>query len=421
MGLLALSSQALAWSNHSLGSLLALREVPQLAEQVTVEPLEAFLTDQAVAIEQLLDEQERYAGEHFAYYPPRPQALRWQADGEGDRRAAFFAALRINPEIRLASFIQQLPGQDAGGRPVLASEEVLVFRKVGPWTHWRYLALQPGESVGALQVLASAADEPDYGHDINLFSDNPSTAGQRYNFGPQPFGDARFEYSSQAPFHIGYYHESALVFAAAPYLGQTLPHWRIYQYVGLSRLAFASGHRYWGYRFLGWAMHYLQDLTQPYHSRVLPGVDLADMVLIEAKAQAGFSADREAAIKRVADRHTAIEQYQFERMQALLGLEKSDEPLLTSYADAQQDGSYPAFDADYAATVVAAESHARADEFDGLIGQWLARSAASQGFRDSNQLTPAQADPALDALLIELFRHFGSHSRNALRATLPAE
>lgn len=419
IGLLTLSSQALAWSNHSLGSLLALRDVPQLAEQVAVEPLEAFLVAQAPAIERLLDEQEAYAREHFAYYPARPQALRWQAAATGERRAAFLAALRINPEVRLANFIQQLPGQPAEGRPVLASEEVLVFRKVGPWTHWRYLALQPGERVGALQVLASAADEPDYGHDINLFSDNPGEAGQRYNFGVQPFGDARFEYSSQAPFHIGYYHESALVFAAAPYLGQTLPHWRIYQYVGLARLAFASGHRYWGYRFLGWAMHYLQDLTQPYHSRVLPGVDLAGMVLIEAKAQVGFSADREAAIKRVADRHTAIEQYQFERMQALLGRGQMSDSLLAAYAEPRHDARYPAFDVDYAVSVVAAESHARADEFDELIGQWLARSAASQGFSQGNQL--AAAHPPLDALLVELFRHFASHSRNALRGTLPAD
>ncbi|HSX70680.1 MAG TPA: phospholipase, partial [Pseudomonas sp.] len=259
--LAGLCNHAVAWSNHSLGSLLALREEPALHEAVVVEPLEAFLADQAPALERLLDEQEAYARAHFSYYPARPDELRWRADAAGDRRTAFFQALRINPEIKLASFVQQLPGQDAGGRPLLRGEDVLVFHKVGPWTHWRYLALKNGEQVSALQVLASAADEPDYGHDINLFSDNPGAAGQRYNFGPQPFGDARFEYSSQAPFHIGYYHESALIFAAAPYLGQTLPHWRVYQYSGLARLAFASGHPYWGYRFLGWAMHYLQDLT----------------------------------------------------------------------------------------------------------------------------------------------------------------
>lgn len=416
-GLLAvLSPQAQAWSNHSLGSLLALREIPELRMQVTVEPLEAFLADQAPAIERLLDEQERFAREHFAYYPPRPDALRWQNDAGGDSRAGFLQALRINPEVRLASFIQQLPGQDSGGRPQLRGEDVLVFHAVGPWSHWRYLGLRPGEQVLALQVLASAADEPDYGHDINLFSDNPGAAGQRYNFGPQPFGDARFEYSSQAPFHIGYYHESALIFAAAPYLGQTLPHWRIYQYSGLARLAFASGHPYWGYRFLGWALHYLQDLTQPYHASVLPGVDTTGMVLIAVKAEAGYPEAREAAVKRVADRHTAIEQYQFDRMQALLLAGETEHPLLTAYARSEGDDAYPAFDADYATRVVAAESHARADEFDALIGQWMARDSAARGFSEGNRLQPVQSDAALDALLVQLFRHFGAHSRNTLQA-----
>lgn len=416
-----LSSQALAWSNHSLGSLLALRDEASLRESVLVEPLEAFLADQAPAIERLLDEQEAFAREHFSYYPARPDALRWRADAGGDRRAAFLQALRINPQVRLASFIQQLPGQGDDARRLLRGEDVLVFRKVGPWTHWRYLALQDGEQVEALQVLASAADEPDYGHDINLFSDNPGEAGQRYNFGPQPFGDARFEYSSQAPFHIGYYHESALIFAAAPYLAQTLPHWRIYQYSGLARLAFASGHPYWGYRFLGWAMHYLQDLTQPYHTSVLPGVDSAGMLLIAAKAEVGYPEEREAAIQRVADRHTAIEQYQFERMQGLLNVGKLDDPLLRAYAERGLDADYPAFDVGYAADVVAAESHARADQFDALIGAWMARQAATKGFSESNSLPQVQADPALEAVLIELFRHFGAHSRNALRGTRPAD
>jgi hypothetical protein len=411
---------AQAWSNHALGSLLALRDMPELAGEVQVEPLEVFLTEQAPAIERLLDEQEAFAREHFPAYPPRPDALRWRAEGLQAPRAAFIQALRINPEVRLASFVQQLPGQDAGNRRSLNSAEVLVFHKVGPWSNWRYLALQPGEAVSALQVLASAADEPDYGHDINLFSDNPGEAGQRYNFGTQPFGDARFEYSSQAPFHIGYYHESSLIFAAAPYLQRTLPHWRIYQYSGLARLAFASGHPYWGYRFLGWALHYLQDLTQPYHASVLPGVDASGMLLIAAKAEAGYPEDREAAIKRVADRHTAIEQYQFDRMQLLMHDGPADHPLLTAYGDTRQDASYPAFGPDYASQVVAAESQARAGELDELIGLWLAKRTATQGFSESNRLAQSEPDPAMEQLLVELFRNFGAHSRQALRANSPA-
>lgn len=413
------SLSALAWSNHSLGSQLALQAVPELQRTLSYEPLEAFLDAQAPAIEQLLDQQEAFARAHFADYPARPDALRFSAETTtaADRRSAFLQALRVNPQIRLAGFVQQLPGQVDDGRPRLAAEQVLVFRRIGPWSHWRYLALQPGEAVSAVQVLSSAADEPDYGHDINLFSDNPGEVGAHYNFGAQLFGDVRFEYSSQAPFHIGYYHEPELVLQAAPYLRRTLPHWRIYQYTSLARLALESGHDYWGYRFLGWALHYMQDLTQPYHAKTVPGVATAELMLIALKAASGYPEDRLATIARVADRHTAIEEYQLERMQQLMDKQAAS-PLLQAYTQNPQD-SYPAYSVNYAQQVVAAESYASADAFDELIGQWLARKpSAAPGFSGGNQLAQAEADPLLEKLLVELFKRFGAHTRNVVQTTL---
>jgi hypothetical protein len=410
---------AQAWSNHSLGSQLALQALPELQRSLSYEPLEAFLGDEAVAIEQLLDEQERFARKHFPDYPQRPDNLRFSPGSSAPTalRSGFLRALRVNPEIRLAGFVQQLPGQADEGRAHLAAEQVLVFRKIGPWSHWRYLALQAGESVSALQVLSSAADEPDYGHDINLFSDNPGEVGAQYNFGVQPFGDARFEYSSQAPFHIGYYHEPELVFQAAPYLRRTLPHWRIYQYTGLARLAFASGHDYWGYRFLGWALHYMQDLTQPYHAKTVPGFSTPDLMLIALKEATGYPEERLAAIARVADRHTAIEEYQLERMQQLM-TDEQGAPLLQAYKQSPAE-PYPVYSVDYAQQVVAAESYASADALDEVIGQWLSRRpTAAPGFSGGNQLSPVEADPQLEALLVELFRRFGVHSRNTVQAIL---
>jgi hypothetical protein len=410
---------AWAWSNHALGSQLALAQLPALQADVRFEPLEDFLAAQAGAIEQLLDEQEAFAREHFPGYPERPDALRFEAS-QVDLRSAFIQALRINPEVRLAPAIQLLPGQGDAGRTRLAADQVLVFRKLGPWSHWHYLQLKAGEQVSALQVLSSAADEPDYGHDINLFSDNPGSAGARYNFGEQPFGDARFEYSSQAPFHIGYYHEGEVIFQAAPYLRRTLPHWRIYQYTGLARLALASGHDYWGHRFLGWALHYLQDLTQPYHAKTVPGFSTPELILIALKAAAGYPEERESAIARVADRHTAIEEYQLERMQQLLQKGALDHPLLQAYRESPQ-GVYPAYAMTYPVQVVAAESHATADRFDQLIGDWLARQPAqTPGFTAGNLLSRSEADPLLEALLVELFRRFAAHSRAAVQASLSA-
>jgi hypothetical protein len=107
-------------------------------------------------------------------------------------------------------------------------------------------------------------------------------------------------------------------------------------------------------------------------------------------------------------------------MQQLMG-EHADSALLQAYTENPAGSSYPAFSVDYAQQVVAAEAYASADGFDELIGQWLARKPmAAPGFSDGNQLALAQADPVLEQLLVELFKRFGTHSRNAVQTTLAA-
>ena len=96
--LLLLPLQVQAWSNHSLGSSLALAPLPGMtAETLQVESLERFLEAEEKGLRALLDEQERFARAQFEEYPARPDDLRWQA-GAADRRGAFLQALRINPE-----------------------------------------------------------------------------------------------------------------------------------------------------------------------------------------------------------------------------------------------------------------------------------------------------------------------------------
>ena len=421
LGAWVVSPSLWAWSNHTVGSYLALRELAAIREapEVEVEPLEAFLAAERGGLAALLDEQEAYARAHIGNYPARPDALRFAAEGEaGDLRQAFLAALRVNPEIRLALALQPLPGQDQPQRPHLKPQEVLVFQNLSPWTAWRFIRLEPGERVAPLAVLATAADEPDYGHDINLFSDNPGEAGQRYGFGTQPFGDPRYEFSSQAPFHMGFYHEDAIIFTGAPYLERNWPEWRAYQFYGLARFAFEKGHPYWGYRFLGWAMHYIQDMTQPYHSTPLPGETTASMLWTAGKSMAGFDADKQAAIQRVADRHTGVERYEVDWLRETLRLGEQS-PLLAAYADVSEDGSYPPYSTQYLREVVASESHARAAAFDAAIGHWLESEKAPAGdFSAGNSPEPFRHDEALDEQIVQLIRHFGAHSRNLAKAAL---
>ncbi len=421
LSLAGLPSAAMAWSNHALGTALALASLPQVkdAPPVPVESLESFLEEEGVALEQLLDEQEEFFRETLTDYPARPDDLRWVPTHGGDHRKAFLMALRVNPEIKLAYFVQALPGMDWNGRTPLDASDVLVFRKLNLWREWRFYQVQPGETLPALAVVASAADEPDYGHDINLFSDNPGEVGSRYNFGKQPFGDARFEYSSQAPFHIGYYHEDEIIYRAAPYLARTYPEVRVYQYLGLARFAFESGHPYWGYRFLGWGLHYIQDLTQPYHAKALPGHGTLRLFWVALKAAVGLDSDKLAAIEQVANRHTEVEQYQADWLRKLLREGSNDNPLLRAYADTRVDADYPTFDGESLRWVVSQESYDAADDFDQRIANWLAGGQSQVGFSQGNQLAALPEDVQLNQILVRLIRHFGAHSRNATRSTLP--
>ena len=155
--LVSLPGSVLAWSNHSLGSALALQGLPsmQQAPEVKVEALEDFLRSEAQGLQALLDEQEAFALANFPGYPARPAALRWQVSGEGARQRDFLKALRISPEIKLANFVQALPGHPGSGRAHLDARQVTVYKKVRMWGSWSFLAVQPGEEVAPLVVVAS--------------------------------------------------------------------------------------------------------------------------------------------------------------------------------------------------------------------------------------------------------------------------
>jgi hypothetical protein len=418
--LCGMAPTAWGWSNHTVGSYLALQDLPALREapQVDVETLEHFLAQQYGAVAELLEEQERFARQHFAQYPPRPDSLKLPAVPGDKLQQAFLSAMRINPQIHLAMVIQPMPGKDFPEREHLKAEQVMVEQTLSPWNRQRFIRVASGEKVTALAVLASAADEPDYGHDINRISDNPGEVAGRYGFGPQPFGDPRFQYSSQAPFHMGFFHENPVVYAAADFLQRSWPDWRAYQYMGLARLAFATGHPYWGYRFLGWGLHHIQDLTQPYHAKPLPGVELASMLLMEGKALAGFDSDKHAAIERVATRHMEVEKYQSAWLHRLLRAGQAH-PMLDAYVNLTEDASYPPYSVDYLREVVSAQSAEQSAAFDEAIGQWLETAPVTTDFSAGNQVQREDYNhPALNQQLFTLLGHFGAHSRIYVSAGL---
>lgn len=60
---------------------------------------------------------------------------------------------------------------------------------------------------------------------------------------------------------------------------------RVRLFIRLSRTAFRLAEPYWGYRFMANAIHYLQDITQPFHVRLLPNSGFVGTLRL---AQAGL-------------------------------------------------------------------------------------------------------------------------------------
>ncbi|MFB9263125.1 hypothetical protein ACFFWD_08085, partial [Bradyrhizobium erythrophlei] len=237
--------------------------------------------------------------------------------------------------------------------------------------------------------------------------------------------------STQAPFHMGFYHQSALVYRAAPFVGRTYPLLRVHQFFGLAELAFRTGHLYWGWRFAGNATHYVQDLTQPYHASLLPGVSTLRMLGINLLAVLGSPRMKDEMIVLVSNRHFALERYQVQMLHhATVAGEQA--PILTALRPSDRDATYPAWSENYVRDVVSAEAFSFGDRLDALLAAAMPANYVSDANYDFgsqgggvdllDEVTKREAGHRadLESAIIELFRHFGAHSRNLVRGILRA-
>ena len=428
------AGNALAWSNHSFAAYRAFEKMPEVvnAPAVMVEPLEAFLKDQEKAIQDLLTSQEDWARNQLDFYPPRPAQLAFKANptqSDAARRLAFLMALRVAPNSRFALYFQPDPWSAAPDPTTLLAHSAVDTLPEQPNSKLRFVALKAGDSIAPLAVVASASDEPDYGLDINLWSDSPSEWGKVYGFEALPFGNPTLYFSTQAPFHMGFYHEDRVIYLAAPFVRKTLPLMRVHQFSTLAALAFRSGHAYWGWRFSGLALHYVQDLTQPYHASLSPGNASAKLIGINLLAMAGFPRLKDEMIVLLSNRHLALEKYQNQMLYnaAQSRVESSNETALRS---ADKDSSYAPWSDLYPRDVVSRESHALGGRLtESLIDTLPARFVSDPGFdfgvKESGIDLVAELDrqdsakrARFDTMVTELLGNFGAHSRNLVRGVL---
>jgi hypothetical protein len=318
---------AFAWSEHQMILDPMFQSMPAVvkAKPVKAETLGSFLAAEGKNLEKILRSDEEWNRKNLKNYRALPDALFFKASA--DQKVAikrFCDAARISDRYYYSLYIRKMAKTSSAGSAIVKGSDLTYLKDLSDIADKTYLRILPGTSVSVVDVLGSAADEPDMGIDIGLFEDNDTAQGKKLNFGKQPFGNPNLEYSSQAPFHMGFYNESGIVYALAGFLKETYPEYRIHQFKVLSEYAFKTGHEYWGWRFMGWGLHYLSDLSMPYHSVVLPGVSTAKMLWINTKAMAGKDQAKKDAVQLVSNRHGALEKYEKYAVRDLFGKKGAD-------------------------------------------------------------------------------------------------
>ena len=363
-----LAGTAFAWSNHALLTWTALSAMPEVSRlaPVRVESLASFVAADPAGLAELLRAEEAWARANVPAYPPRPDALAFRADTPpGERVARFLAALRVNPASRLALYLQLPPGHAPAGRTVLDEVDVTTMKTDEAAKLNTFVALREGERVPVVDVIASATDEPDYGLDYGLWEDNGTAHGRSYGFGKQPFGNPAVEWSSQGPLHLGFFHEAGIVYKAAPFLLRAYPEYRIHLWRSLAAYALRTGHEYWAWRFAGWGLHYLQDLAQPYHARVLPGVSVTRMLWINSLDLVGIRGPKQDAVQLVTNRHFALENFERQWMRAMHAAPDAPDVGAAALRDTRLDGA--AYGDDWPRQVVTKQANAAADAIDAAL------------------------------------------------------
>jgi hypothetical protein len=352
-----------AWTEHPLVIHETLGVLPEVrdAKQVKVESLDAFLMAEEKGLVALLESEEAWARQNLAWYKPLPNGLEFKATGNSnDIRQRFAHAIRINPHARLGLYLQFVPGADTGGKPGITPDRLTFLKDISEWKSTTFAELKAGEMVSPLDIVTTASDEPDFGLDIGLYDDNDTEFGKTYGFGKQPFGNPNLEYSSQGPFHMGYYHEAWIV--------NTYPEYRIHLYKSLSEYAFRTGHDYWGWRFMGIGLHYVIDLSLPYHTTLLPGVSTIEMLWINTLNMIGISGPMNNAIQLVSNRHTAIEKFQQMAMQEAYRQKNVDYPVFVALRSVK---ACPAWNDRISRDEISAKSNALSGKADKVMEETM--------------------------------------------------
>jgi len=182
---------------------------------------------------------------------------------------------------------------------------------------------------------------------------------------------------------MGFYHEAKILYKFGPFLKQTYLDYRLYLYKALSEFAFQNNQPYWGWRFMGWGMHYMGDVSMPYHMRPLPGVSTARMMWTNLKAIIGFPKAKDNAVQLVSNRHTVFEEFEVQSVRQALRENNVNHPFLAALVNPVPPVP---FSEDFFRNVATKESAASGKSIDRILKKQVPRLLVSDPTVEANDL-----------------------------------
>ncbi|MDP2423376.1 MAG: hypothetical protein U1C46_03360 [Bacteroidales bacterium] len=422
-----------AWSEHPMLAHPALKGLPlwNRLDAVAAKNLKTFLVEAEPQLEQFLAQQEAWSRANLPNYAPRPDELAFKATGNPDDILyRFYTAIRVNPHIKVPLYLHLLPNDDTKGRTVADPRHITTLKDISSMLNTTYVWISEGELLLPLDVLSAGNDEPDYGFDLGLFADNNTDYGTVYGFGSQAFGNPNLEYSSQAPFHMGFYHEAKILYKFGPFLKRTYLDYRIQLYRAMSEFAFTNNQPYWGWRFMGWGMHYMGDISMPYHVKPLPGVSTLKMIWINLKAMLGLPAAKDNAVQLVSNRHTVLEEFQVQALRIAHQESNWDHPFLQALTNPID---HVTFSENFIVDVAAKESAQSSKNMDKYIEKYMPATMVSDPAIEVDDLPELdyivqvvkeekgqQAVDKITVAIAERLRFYSMHIRSYMTSILDA-
>jgi|GEM_PF-223655 len=276
--LFAMAAQVSAWESHAEITRLSLDAELYSSDRLMSESLLEFLEAERNGLPGLLADVEAELRSDYPEYPPLPPDLVFTGrEASRDLVRAFGRAIRINP--RSPCLAAQRPGY------------------------------RSGRVYSVLEVIVSASDEPGRGMDEGLFTDKPSQLARDYELGRQPYGPLCPVATGTDAFCMNFMHEGDVVNIAVPSTKSTLAEYRFHMYTALARFAMSQGHPYWGYRFAGWGIYYIEELGNPYNASLMPGKSTVEILWARYIESSGQQ-ERDLVLR--ANRKALLEDYLYE-------------------------------------------------------------------------------------------------------------